>query len=135
MEDLKNKNDKLVDEVLHLVDIIEERDKKIENIEEFKEIVEEALKGECRWKEYGYWLHEEYRDYTKENEKSFRAIILCINGYSQDKKTFKHGINSVSEVEVYDIYYTDCQGGGFIIDDTKLSYEALMSIRKLKKVK
>jgi hypothetical protein len=33
MEDLKNKNDKLVDEVLHLVDIIEERDKKIEELE------------------------------------------------------------------------------------------------------
>jgi hypothetical protein len=33
MEDLKTKNDKLVDEVLHLVDIIEERDKKIEELE------------------------------------------------------------------------------------------------------
>jgi hypothetical protein len=33
MEDLKTKNNKLVDEVLHLVDIIEERDKKIEELE------------------------------------------------------------------------------------------------------
>jgi type I site-specific restriction-modification system R (restriction) subunit len=33
MEDLKTKNDKLVDEVLHLVDIIEEKDKKIEYLE------------------------------------------------------------------------------------------------------
>ena len=33
MEDLKNKNDKLVDEVLHLVDIIEEKDKQIEYLE------------------------------------------------------------------------------------------------------
>ena len=35
MEDLKNKNDKLVDEVLHLVDIIEEKDKKIEYLEKY----------------------------------------------------------------------------------------------------
>jgi prefoldin subunit 5 len=33
MEDLKNKNDKLVDEILHLVDVIEEKDKKIEQLE------------------------------------------------------------------------------------------------------
>jgi predicted RNase H-like nuclease (RuvC/YqgF family) len=33
MEDLKTKNNKLVDEVLHLVDIIEEKDKKIEELE------------------------------------------------------------------------------------------------------
>ena len=33
MEDLKTKNDKLVDEVLHLVDIIEEKDKQIEYLE------------------------------------------------------------------------------------------------------
>ena len=35
MEDLKIKNDKLVDEVLHLVDIIEEKDKKIEYLEKY----------------------------------------------------------------------------------------------------
>jgi hypothetical protein len=41
MEDLKTKNDKLVDEVLHLVDIIEERDKKIEYLE--KELIKSSL--------------------------------------------------------------------------------------------
>jgi hypothetical protein len=35
MEDLKIKNDKLVDEVLHLIDIIEEKDKKIEYLKKY----------------------------------------------------------------------------------------------------
>ncbi len=35
MEDLKIKNDKLVDEILHLVDIIEEKDKKIEYLKKY----------------------------------------------------------------------------------------------------
>lgn len=111
---------------------------KLNDIEDFKKIVQEAIDGEGKFKEFGYWLDEEYSDSSVKGDSSnsFRAIILCVNeSYNENTQSFSYGYKSISAINVYDIFYTDFADGRFIIDNITIGYSAIKAIKGLKKNK
>lgn len=98
---------------------LEESHIKLDNMEEFKKIVQEVIEGESKFKDLGEWLDEEYIDCSNEIYKQFRAVILCVNEtYNDNTKHFKHGFKKVKSINVYDVFYTEIGGNGNYIADT-----------------
>lgn len=112
----------------------ESRNLKIDNIEQFKTIVIEAIEHTCHWKEYGDWLHEEYEICSSNDNHQYKALIIVTNDcYNSKTPTFACDYKKISSVTIYDIFYTDTCGGGFVIDDITLQYDAIKSFLKLLK--
>lgn len=104
---------------------------KLDSIEHFKAVVLEAIESTYHWKEHCPWLHEEYRDCSGEDNQ-YRAQIIVLNeSYNIDTKRFIVGYNNISSVTIYDIFYTDISGGGFVIDDVTLGYDSIKSFERL----
>ncbi len=105
---------------------------KIDSFEQFKSEVIEAVESTCHWKKSGDWLHDEYRDSSEEGQQCYRAIIIVMNDcFNSKTPTFRVGYKNISSVTVFDIFYTDSAGGGFVIDDINLAYDAIKSFFNL----
>lgn len=107
----------------------------IKSMDEFKKIITEAIENEGKYKKYGYWLNEEYGDFSNENYIQYKANIICMNEiYVSKDEYFKNGDKSVGSVTIYDIFYVyhkNLNAKGFVIDEIVLSENAIKAIKSL----
>lgn len=114
-------------------DLKDIHDFKLNSLEEFTNVVVKAVEKTCHWKKFGQWLHEEYYDHSKEGLTNFVAVIIVMNDcYNKETPQFHpEPFKNISSVTVYKIFYTDITGGGFVINEISLHYNAISSFKKL----
>lgn len=107
---------------------------KLDTIDDFKQIVQQAIENEDHFKSCNEWLDEEYIDCSRDGSKTFRAMVICINEtYDETIPHFNHGYKKVKSLNAYDIWYTDISNaaGGFIANNSRIGYSAIKAIKKL----
>lgn len=110
------------------------RNLKLETIDDFKKIIEEAVESNyCHKKKFGSWLYEEYSDISKGDNKEYRALLIIMNDcYNNKLKRFHVGNKDIDSVTIYSVFYTDkCVGGSFVTHKINLFYEAIKSFKLL----
>ena len=118
---------------MRLEDLNEVRDFKVNDLEHFKAIVIEALENNCHFKKFGQWLHEEYRDYSDKSNQYKAKVIVMNECYNNGTKQFHVNGNDISSVTIYDIFYTNTCGGGFVLRSIDLYYDEIKSFEFLLK--
>lgn len=113
-----------------LIDL-EESPVKLNNIEEFKKIIEETLYTEGKFKTD--WLNVIF----KESSKNYRATVTCTGeNCNANKEYFKHNGSKIVFLEIFDIHYFENHDNSPVYTSKRilLDYATIKAIKQLEDI-